>query len=122
MRVYLHNVLSRPYISRMDSSCSASILMMLSIPILYIGVYFVLSGFFRNCPSYPFSNISLAVNNSLPQRSYMVHLSFSICCLYPQQNHSIEGWLQHFLRQINLFQVRMQNGKVLSNRCFCISQ
>lgn len=31
-----------------------------------------LLGFFRNCPSYPFSNISLAVNNSLPQRPYMV--------------------------------------------------
>ena len=29
-------------------------------------------GVFRNCPSYPFSNISLAVNNSLPQRPYMV--------------------------------------------------
>lgn len=28
--------------------------------------------FFRNCPSYSFSNISLAVNNSLPQRPYMV--------------------------------------------------
>ena len=31
-----------------------------------------LKRFFRNCPSYPFSNISLAVNNSLPQRPYMV--------------------------------------------------
>lgn len=29
-------------------------------------------GVFRNCPSYPFSNISLAVNNSLLQRPYMV--------------------------------------------------
>ena len=39
---------------------------------VHSAVYSVLSGFFRYCPSYLFSNISLAVNNSLPQRPYMV--------------------------------------------------
>lgn len=39
---------------------------------LYEGEYYGAAGFFRNCPSYSFSNISLAVNNSLPQRPYMV--------------------------------------------------